>query len=313
MAQVVYTMTREPDRRPPRPVGLLKHPRAAWWAAVLTLSGMAQAAFFVLFAMGFSVYMVTVLDRKQPTEHEALLVLVLSLALAVAVGIYLYRNEKDLEPPRKRVPRKRWGFYANGTGAIVFLGVAYATWWVWLVVVGAVLRVARLIFPIPHLGGAAFFAVTVSVPLLLAVWGFVAWRHELLRLMETGQPPELRFATNVIRVGEEFLDRAKALERAMEEAAGISKQVQRGIEADRQQLAQLREQYRQELHLKDLTDEELAAVRSELTQDNARARRWSLWFSLLLTLVGWAIGVLTNALIDNQALGNQLRQWLNLS
>jgi amino acid transporter len=77
--------------------------------------------------------------------------LVLSLVLAVAAGIYISRNEKDLEPPRKRVPRKRWGFYANGTGAIVFLGVAYATWWVWLVVVGVILRAARLIYPIPYL------------------------------------------------------------------------------------------------------------------------------------------------------------------
>lgn len=142
--------------------------------------------------------------------------------------------------------------------------------------------------------------------------GFVAWRHELLRLMETAQPTELRLATNVIRFANEFQERAKALERAMEEAAEISKQMQLGIEAEKQQLAELRERYRQEVRLKDLTDEEVAAIRSELTQDNARARRWSLWFSLLLTLVGCAIGVLTNAMIDNQALGDQLRQWLNL-
>jgi hypothetical protein len=130
--------------------------------------------------------------------------------------------------------------------------------------------------------------------------GFVAWRHELLQLMETAQPTELRLATNVIRFANEFQERAKALERAMEEAAEISKQMQLGIEAEKQQLAELRERYRQEVRLKDLTDEEVAAIRSELTQDNARARRWSLWFSLLLTLVGCAIGVLTNAMIDNR-------------
>jgi len=73
---------------------------------------------------------VTILNRKQPSEREAVLILLLSLVLAVAAGIYISRNEKDLEPPRKRAPRKRWGFYANGTGAIVFVGVAYATWWV---------------------------------------------------------------------------------------------------------------------------------------------------------------------------------------
>ena len=130
MDQVLQANKREPDHRAPRLAGLLQHPRAAWWAAVLTLSGLAQAAFFVVFAMGYSVYMVTILNRKQPSEREAVLILVLSLVLAVAAGIYISRNEKDLEPPRKRAPRKRWGFYANGTGAIVFVGVAYATWWV---------------------------------------------------------------------------------------------------------------------------------------------------------------------------------------
>jgi uncharacterized protein YfiM (DUF2279 family) len=171
--QVLQANKREPDHRAPRLAGLLQHPRAAWWAAVFTLSGLAQAAFFVVFAMGYSVYMVTILNRKQPSEREAVLILVLSLVLAVAAGIYISRNEKDLEPPRKRVPRKRWGFYANGTGAIVFLGVAYATWWVWLVVVGVILRAARLIYPIPylHLSDGGFFFVTISVPFLLAVWG----------------------------------------------------------------------------------------------------------------------------------------------
>jgi hypothetical protein len=273
---------------------------------------MAQVGFFAVFGTGLAVYLVAVLHRKQPSEVEAVLVLVLSLVLAAAVGIHLYRTEKDLEPPSKRIPRKRWGYYANGTGVIVFLGVTYATWWLWFIIVAVVLRAARSIIPIPDLGNTAFFLVTTPVPVLLASWGFVAWRGEFLRLMETAQPPELRLATNVIRYANEFQERAKTLERAMEEAAEMSKQVQLGIEAEKQQLAELREQYREEVHLKDLTDEEITAVRLELTRDSAQARRWSLWFSLLLTLVGWAIGVLTNVLIDNEVLGERLRQWFNL-
>jgi uncharacterized membrane protein YcjF (UPF0283 family) len=92
----------------------------------------------------------------------------------------------------------------------------------------------------------------------------------------------------------------------------VSKQVQRGIESEKQQLAELREQYRQVVHLRDLTDEEVAAVRAELAQDNARERRWSVWFNLLIALVGWAIGVLTDALINEQVLGEQLRRWFHL-
>jgi hypothetical protein len=309
MAQAVQTKEQEPDGRWPR---LMHHPRAAWWFCLLALAGVAQAAFFLVLAMGYSVYMVTVLDREQPSDTEAVLILALSLAMAVAVGVYLYRNEKELEPPRKRMPRKRWGAYANGTGAVVFFGSAYAMYWIWFVVLAIAVRSARLILPIPHLDGAAFFFLTMSVPLVLASWGFVAWRHAQLRLLETAQPPEMRLVTNVIRCADEFQERARTLERAMEDAAEVSKQVQRGIESEKQQLAELREQYRKVVHLRDLTDEEVAAVRAELAQDNARERRWSVWFNLLIALVGWAIGVLTDALINEQVLGEQLRRWFHL-
>jgi hypothetical protein len=309
MAQAVQTKQQEPDGRWPR---LMHHPRAAWWFCLLALAGVAQAAFFLVLATAYSVYMVTILDRKHPSETEAVLILALSLAMAVAVGVYLYRNEKELEPPRKRIPRKRWATYANGTGAVVFIGSAYALYWLWAIVLTIAVRSARLVLPIPHLDGAAFFYLTTSIPLVLAWWGFVAWRHAQLRLLETAQPPEMRLVTNVIRCADEFQERAKTLERAMEDATEVSKQVQRGIESEKQQLAELREQYLQVVHLKDLTDEEVAAVRAELAEDNARERRWSVWFNLMIVLVGWAIGVLTDALIDNEALGEQLCQWFHL-
>jgi hypothetical protein len=49
-----------------------------------------------------------------------------------------------------------------------------------------------------------------------------------------------------------------------------------------------------------------------IAQENARSARWGLLLNVVIAVVFWAIGVLTDALIDTEALGYQLRQWLHL-
>jgi hypothetical protein len=289
----------------------IHHPRAAWWAALVALSGLAQAAFWIVLAFGYSAYMVTVLDRKQPTDLESAVVLVASLVLAVAVGVYLGRTEENLEPPRQRIPHKRWSRYANGTGAIIFVGVAFATWWLWFVVLAIVLWTARLVLPIPHLDVAVFYSLSISVPLLLALWGFLAWRGEILRLLEKAQAPEMRLATKVVRYADEFQERAKALEQAMEEAAAVSKKVQHGIELEQEQLRELREQYRLHVQLIELSDR-APTIRTAIAQEHARGARWGLMVNVVVAAIFLVIGLLIDALVDTEVLGDQLRQWFHL-
>jgi len=61
-----------------------------------------------------------------------------------------------------------------------------------------------------------------------------------------------------------------------------------------------------------LSAEEVAAVRLAIAQEQARSSRWGLWWSIVIAVVFWMAGVVTQALINFDALGDQLRQWLHL-
>jgi hypothetical protein len=152
----------------------------------------------------------------------------------------------------------------------------------------------------------------VSVPAGLALWAFIAWRYQFLAWLEKVEPPGLRLAANLVQHADAFQERARALEKAMEAAVAISKQIQREIGLEQQQLGELREQYRRDARLKELSAEEVAAVRSAIAQEQARSTRWDLWWSIVFAVISWVAGVATQALIDLDALGNQLRQWLHL-
>ena len=145
----------------------------------------------------------------------------------------------------------------------------------------------------------------------LALWAFVAWRHVSLEALERAEPPELRLAAHLKEHVEALQERAQALEHAFEEAEAISKKVQRGIESEQEQLRELREQYRLHAQLIELSDH-APAVRTAIAEEQTRASRWGLLVNVVVAAVFYVIGLLTDALVDTNALGDQLRQSFHL-
>jgi len=251
-------------------------------------------------------------DTEQLSNNQVFLVAGLSFLLALAVGVHFYRRKDLDEPPRKRIPHRMWGYYTNGTAVLVAIGVAYTTSLLLLLFLLAFLIAARLVMPLPAGTGIILLYLMIPIPVLLAPWAFIAWRHEFREWLETAQPPELRLATKLIRQADELRGRARALEEAIEEATVISKQVQSGIELEQQRLGELHQENLRERLLKKLTPEEVSAIGFALAEQQARSARQSWWWNLFFVAIGWAVGVVTQALIDFDALGEQLRQWLNL-
>jgi fatty acid desaturase len=111
----------------------------------------------------------------------------------------------------------------------------------------------------------------------------------------------------------ELQARAEAFDKAMEKVTVISDEVQREIETEQQKLDEIREQHSREAHLKDLTADEVAAIRAALAQEYARGQRRGWWSRILFGVIGWAFGLASQALIDMDALGDQLRQWTGIN
>jgi hypothetical protein len=295
---------------------LLHGQRAAWWFGLLFYAGFAHFVSVIVLLMGFYVFMTAFQHRQQPelSPGQNWSVLALSALVAVAAAVYCYRtmNEDDFgKPPRKHISRKWWRVYATGTGAMVAIGTAYASFFMWVLLLAGLVRATRLMvssFVLPgHLG--LWFA---PVPAGLALWAFIAWRYQFLEWLEKGEPIGLRLAANLVQHADAFQERARVLEQAMEETVAISKQIQREIGLEQQQLGELREQYRRDARLKKLSDQEVAAVRLAIAQEQSRSTRWGLWWNLVIAVVFLVIGLVIQALINFDALGHQLRQWLHL-
>lgn len=294
-------------------VRLLHSRRAVWRFGLLAVAGWVQFFAFLALALVIAAFQVILFHQEQPSSPQFLFALALSVIVALAATIYIHRTHKAsfFDPPKKRIPRKRWRRSANGLGAIIALAVAYTTWWLWFFFLLALAFAGKFVITWPASTFTVLLYLTIPVPLLVAVWAFVDWRHQYLKVLETAQPPELRLTANVVRYADEFHERAKALEKAMEDATAISKQVQQGIELEKQQLGELREQYLREAQLKELTPEQVSAVRYAFAQEQARSTRWGLWLNIVIAVVSWAAGVVTQAFVDADTLGHQLRQWFN--
>jgi hypothetical protein len=216
---------------------LLHSGLAAWWFLLITLAGTVQ--FVSLFVIGAILVAFEVIVHRQQelSDTGILLVLALSGGIAFALAVYWYRTEKDkgIEPPRKRIPRKRWRRYATSWAALVAIGVGYATFWLWLFLLLGLVTAARFVGLFDGLPGNPYPYFTL-VPAVLALWAFVASRHVVLEVLEAAQPPELRLASDIVRLSSELEERAKGLEKAMEEASAISQQVHGGIELEKEQL-----------------------------------------------------------------------------
>jgi hypothetical protein len=278
----------------------------AWWFGLLARVGVVHFGTLFVLLVGLAILSVGPLDQAEPSVAQTALAFGVAMVVALAVGIHLYREQPDLLLPATRVPHKRWRSYATGTAASVAAGVAYVTWWLWVFLLAGLFRTVRLMISVSPATGTIFKYLTIPGALLLATWAFVAWRYQQLVVLEEAQPPELRLSAKVTQYADEFQERAKALEKAMEEAAAISKQVQHGIELDQQQLAELREEYQQQARRNALAAEDVSAIEVVISRSGRSGVMWT----GLFTVIGWALGVLTVLVVDLEGLGQQIRQWL---
>lgn len=102
-----------------RVVRLLYHRRVAWWSALLAVAGSVQFVSFVIIAMLLIAFEIIVYDQEQLALNQTLGVLIFSTVAAFLATIYTRQTQKDtfFDSPKNRLPRKRWGRFASGTGA----------------------------------------------------------------------------------------------------------------------------------------------------------------------------------------------------
>jgi hypothetical protein len=98
----------------------------------------------------------------------------------------------------------------------------------------------------------------------------------------------------------------------MEQAAAITEQVQLELKQEQAEVARMREEYQHQVELRELNADQTAAIQDWLGQENARTGRRSFWSSLALGVALFVAGVLADALLLSQALGEQLRHWLHV-
>lgn len=275
------------------------------------VSETAGAHFFALLVLGAIFARAYDALRHRPSGSSFWLAWLLANVVAAAFALYFARTLKDLQPPIERLPRKKWRGHAAGAGAGVALGVAYLVWNAELLLWWLVGLLGRLLV-LPTCSCAMRLWLTFPLPLVLAAWAFVAARTQMLEALQNALPPELRLAVDLRERADAFRDRARSLEEAMEDATRISEQLQQGIELERQQLSQVHEDYQRMARLKELTPDQANAVAELLARQQARGERRAIWFNVLVGLVFYLLGVLTQALISTDAFGDQLRRWLHL-
>jgi hypothetical protein len=290
---------------------LLHSKKAAEWLGLLAVAGIAQVVSFIAISICFVAFRVIFQGTTKSSLTQDFLILGLSLVVALIAAIRVYRQKDSNEPPKKRIARKMWPYYRNGTALLVAVGVAYMTSLLLVLLLVAFLIAARRLVALPTGTGIVLLYSMVPIPVVLAPWAFIAWRHEFMEWLETAQPPELRLATKLIRHADDFRERARALEEAIEEAGAISKQIQRGIELEQQRLSELHQEKLRERLLKKLSDEEVSAIGFMVAEVQARSARRSRWWNVAFGVFGWAAGVVTQALIDTDSLREQFRQLLN--
>jgi hypothetical protein len=280
----------------------LLHHEVAWWFGLIGAAGLSQfVSFFVI-----SIIVIVSLkglgyDSERMPTTPVLLAFALSVVVAIAVTIHTYRAQKETfwNPPKNPMPRRRWSSYANLAGAVFGLLVAYTTFLMWLLLLVGLVIAARLAFSFSGLPGHPLLWF-VPVPAVLALWAIVAVRHEVLERFETAQPPQLRLAADL----RQHLD---AFENASEELAAFSNKMQGVIEAEQEQLRELRDQYRLHAQLMELSDR-APTIHTAIAQGGRRG----LWVNVVVAAVSIVITLLLDALVDTDALGDQLRQWFNI-
>lgn len=244
-----------------------------------------------------------------PTAHTSGRPLLAS-AVALAFGVYAHWKFKDPKPPKQRLPYEQWTDVAGAYGFAVAVGVAYLTFWIVRVLWGLGRAIINELLPLSNWVWT-FTEWLALVPILvMAGWALVACRDLYLEVMRTAAPRELRLAVDLRERAEAFRDRARVLQQAMEEATAISEQLHRGIDAERQQLSQVHEDYLRKSRLSELTPEQTAAVVDLLDRQQTRSGRKALWSNVAVGFIFYAAGVLTPAVVSTETLRDQVRGWL---
>jgi hypothetical protein len=276
------------------------------WFGLMGAAGFAQFMSFLVIATFVGAYQALRYGQQQQfSTTQGMVILALSAAVAIIFASHIYRTQMDtfFDPPKNPMPRKRWNAYATFFAATFGLVVAWTTFLIWLFVLVGLIMAGRLAFSFSGLPGHPLLWL-VPVPAVLTLWAFVSLRHEVLKKLKTAQPPQLRLAADL----RQHLD---AFENAYEELAAFSKRVQGVIEAEQEQLQELRDQYRLLTQLIESSDR-APAIRTAIAQEQTRASRWGLMANVAVAAVFLAIGLLIDALVNTEALGHQLRHWLHL-
>jgi DNA-binding helix-hairpin-helix protein with protein kinase domain len=160
--------------------------------------------------------------------------------------------------------------------------------------------------------GVLWLGLYLALPAFLACCALSARYDQEIRILEAATPAELRLAAEIHRRAEAFRDQAQALEQAMEQAAAITEQVQLELRQEQAEIARMREEYVHQVRLRELSSEETAAIQGWLGAENARTERRAVWVNVLTGIALFVAGVVVQALLPPETLGEQLRQWLHL-
>jgi hypothetical protein len=165
-------------------VGLLHSRKAVWRFGLLAVAGWVQFLAYLALAMVMTAFQIIFFHKEQPSPPQLVLALGLSVVLALVATFYIYRAQKAtfFDPPKKRIPRRRWGRSANGFAAFIALAVAYTIWWLWFFLLFALAFAGKLIISWPAGTFTVLLYLTIPVPLFVALWAFVSWRYQYLIL-----------------------------------------------------------------------------------------------------------------------------------
>jgi hypothetical protein len=295
--------------------------RAAWWYHLVARIGAAQFVSYII--ASFIITGIQTIRGFHPfgegSDAEYALAFKLSPVGALLVGVYSYRTMKDREPPEKRLPRREWRNHAERTALPVAIGVGWVILLLlFLLVWGGIFLLGKLSQLPPPLAIAVgilivgFMVLGFLALAFLPLEAFEACRDQEFDMLEAEAPPELRVAMDLNARAETFRYRAEALEEALEEATGLSDQLRREIQSQQEQLSQLQQEYARQMELSKLTPEQAAAVVALLSRQQEQGARRALWSNIALGFLFYLAGVVTPALVNSDALGEQLRRWFRL-
>jgi hypothetical protein len=286
-----------------------RHP--AWWYRLLARMGAAQLAGFA--APGI----IEELIWGQGLPHGLYrLVGWGSLLIGFAFGVYSYVAMEDPQPPQERVPADEWGSRAAEKGMWLAVGVFYTTMllcYFLLLGIGNVLNLMPWLPTVLHITvRLVLLGLSLLLSVILAVLAYRARYRQEIEILEATMPPGLRLAHDLHLRADWFHEHAEALERAMEQAADISRQVQHEIMLEHQQLGELHEQALRQARLNEITPEQASAVARVLGDQVAGSEQRGKRSNIRIAFVFYLLGAATPIVVSTDSVRGYLPEWLRL-